>query len=203
MFEIELFGHAFRFEADAELFSPCGVDRGTLAMMRSVHPHAGDKIMDLGCGYGIVGIVFAKLLGESGIFMVDVSDSAVRSARENALRNGVAGVTIIQGSGPAAFADRDFNWILSNPPYHADFSVPKAFVEQGFTRLALGGRMVMVVKRLDWYRNKLAAVFGGVSVREEDGYFVLAAEKRRETRGPVGKPAATTRKHRKKMEARR
>ncbi|NCU26429.1 methyltransferase, partial [Candidatus Nomurabacteria bacterium] len=71
-----------------------------------------------------------------------------------------------------------YTLILSNPPYHTDFSVAKHFIEKGFNRLVLGGRMVMVTKRRDWYRNKFIAVFGGVSIREKDGYFVFAAEKR-------------------------
>ena len=54
----------------------------------------------------------------------------------------------------------------------------KAFIEKGFNRLKLGGRLMMVTKRRDWYRNKLAAVFGGVKVREIDGYQVFEAERR-------------------------
>ena len=52
------------------------------------------------------------------------------------------------------------------------------FIEKGFNRLKIGGRMVMVTKRRDWYRNKLIAIFGGVKVREIDGYFVFEAERR-------------------------
>lgn len=59
-----------------------------------------------------------------------------------------------------------------------DNSVAKAFIEDGYKHLALGGRLVMVTKRLTWYRNKLTSVFGGVRVFEEDGYYVFVAEKR-------------------------
>ena len=68
--------------------------------------------------------------------------------------------------------------ILSNPPYHTDFSVAKRFIEDGFKRLKVGGKMLMVTKRLDWYRNKLTSVFGGAMVYQEDGYFVFISEKR-------------------------
>ena len=68
--------------------------------------------------------------------------------------------------------------ILSNPPYHTDFAVAKGFIEDGFKKLLVGGKMVMVTKRLDWYRNKLSSVFGGVTVKEKDGYYVFLAEKR-------------------------
>ena len=79
------------------------------------------------------------------------------------------------------FRDLDeagFDLILSNPPYQSDFAVAKHFIEKGFNRLVVGGRMLMVTKRRDWYRNKFISVFGGVRVREIDGYFVFDAEKR-------------------------
>jgi 16S rRNA (guanine1207-N2)-methyltransferase len=60
--------------------------------------------------------------------------------------------------------------------------VAKAFIEDGFKKLVTGGRMVMVTKRLDWYRNKLSSVFGGVTVKEKDGYYVFLAEKRNDRR---------------------
>lgn len=104
----------------------------------------GDKVLDLGRGYGVAGILAGKLIGEESVVMCDI----------------------------------DFTLILCNPPYHADFSVPKKFIEVGFRKLAMGGKLVMVTKRLDWYKNKLISVFGGVKVREIQGYYVFAAEKR-------------------------
>lgn len=72
--------------------------------------------------------------------------------------------------------DNDFTLILSNPPYHTDFSVPKHFIEIGFKKLVLGGKLIMVTKRLDWYKNKLTSIFGGVKI---NGYYVFIAEKRK------------------------
>lgn len=201
MFEIELFGNRLCFETDPGLFSPGAADRGTLVMMRFVHPASGDKVMDLGCGYGLVGVALAKVVGAENVTMIDVHRDAVGLAHANALRNGVPGAIVIEGDGPEA-GGGGFDWVLSNPPYHMDFSVPKRFIEQGFRSLKLGGRMVMVVKRLDWYRNKLTSVFGGVTVREEDGYFVLSAEKRRLQPGSGPKTAKTTRKHLKRTMSR-
>lgn len=63
----------------------------------------------------------------------------------------------------------------------------KGFIEGAFRHLELGGRLYMVVKRLDWYRNKLRSVFGGVQVFPREGYFVLLAEKRGEGRPPRAK----------------
>jgi 16S rRNA (guanine1207-N2)-methyltransferase len=76
------------------------------------------------------------------------------------------------------FRESGFTKILSNPPYHADFAVPKHFIEKGFNRLVVGGAMFMVTKRELWYRKKLEAIFGGVRVRRVDDYFVFEAIKK-------------------------
>ena len=171
------------FNAASSLFSPDRVDKGTLAMLSVVNFEPGDRVLDLGCGYGVVGILAAKLIGAENVVMTDIDKKALRYARENANREGVGGVKIIESDGFRGLDEKDFTLILSNPPYHADFSVPKHFIEKGFNRLKIGGRLYMVTKRRDWYRNKLIAIFGGVTVSEIDGYFVFCAEKRKERYG--------------------
>ncbi len=66
-------------------------------------------------------------------------------------------------------------------------------LEQSFDQLDPGGRLYLVVKRLTWYRNKLAGLFGGVTVMPVSGYFVLLAVKRDRKAAPKAMP--TTRKH--------
>jgi 16S rRNA (guanine1207-N2)-methyltransferase len=111
--------------------------------------------------------------------MSDIDPKAVALARKNVAANGVDGITILQSDGFKTLRETDFTQIIVNPPYHADFSVPKHFIEKGFNRLRIGGRMVMVTKREGWYKNKLAAIFGGVRVTPREGYFIFHAEKRR------------------------
>lgn len=167
-----------KFETEASVFSPNSVDIGTLAMLSEIDFLPDDKVLDLGCGYGTVGILAAKLIGEENVIMCDISEQAIQCAKKNAALNGVGNIEIILSDGYENVAKRDFTIILSNPPYHADFSVAKRFIEKGFNRLKVGGRMVMVVKRDKWYRNKLTAIFGGVRTFEADGYIVFTACKR-------------------------
>ena len=178
MIEVEIGGVALALETAPGLFSPRQADRGTLAMLSAVDLAPGMKVLDLGCGCGLVGILAAKRCGEANVVLCDVDPLAVDIARKNALRNGVGGVRIVLSDGFRALDEAGFDLILSNPPYQSDFSVAKHFIEKGFNRLRPGGRMVMVTKRRDWYRNKLAAIFGGVRVREIDGYFVFEAQRR-------------------------
>lgn len=161
-----------------EVFSPTAVDKGTKAMLSFVEFKEGDKVLDLGCGCGVVGILAAKQIGANNVVMCDVSENAVQLSKQNAAANGVEGVTIRQSDGLKEISETGFTLILSNPPYHTDFAVAKGFIEDGFKKLAIGGKMVMVTKRLEWYRNKLSSVFGGVTVKEKDGYYVFLAEKR-------------------------
>ena len=175
---IDIKGVSLELKTRAELFSPRNIDHGTLAMLEHADFSSEDKVLDLGCGYGVVGILAAKLSGPQNVTMCDIDLLAVETAGENAIRNGVDGIRILQSDGLSAIADKDYSIILSNPPYHSDFSVAKNFIEEGFKRLRIGGKMIMVTKRLDWYKNKLTSVFGGAMVYTKDGYFVFVSEKR-------------------------
>lgn len=181
MFDVTIGAVALRLETEPGLFSPQRADASTLAMLSLITFEPEDKVLDLGCGYGLVGILAAHHVGAGRVVMVDNDPRAVAVARRNADANGVPGVTVGLSDGFMGTRETGFTKIISNPPYHVDFSVPKHFVEKGFNRLALGGTMWMVTRRRDWYRNKLGAIFGGCRVHEIDGYYVFEATKRRST----------------------
>ena len=178
LLQTEIFGQRVLLETRPELFSPEHIDRGTLAMLSHVRIASGMRIMDLGCGCGVVGIVAAKIAGEENVFMSDADPMAVETARRNAERNGVGGVRLYVSDGFRDVDESGFDLILSNPPYQTDFSVAKGFIEKGFNRLKIGGRLYMVTKRREWYKNKMISVFGGVEIHETDGYFVFVSERR-------------------------
>jgi 16S rRNA (guanine1207-N2)-methyltransferase len=170
-----------KFNTSKDVFSPQNVDKGTLAMISTVEFKHDDKVLDLGCGYGIVGILSAKIIGANNVVMTDIDDKAVIIAGENIILNDVEGVKLYQSNGFKNINEKEFTLILSNPPYHVDFCVPKEFIEKGFNRLAIGGKMYMVTKRKDWYKNKLISIFGGVKIIEIDGYYIFMAEKKTTT----------------------
>ena len=169
------------FETVPSVFSPHSIDTGTLAMLSVVDFLPHDKVLDLGCGYGVVGILAGKLIGEENVIMCDVSEQAIECTNKNLNLNNVPNIRIRLSDGYKDIEETNFTLILSNPPYHADFSVPKHFIEVGFKKLILGVKLVMVTKRLDWYKNKLTSVFGGVKIYEINGYYVFVAEKRKKT----------------------
>ncbi len=178
MLDCMINGIQLKFHTENTLFSPNHIDNGTIAMLSQVEIQAGQKVLDLGCGYGVVGIYAAHFTEEMNVTMTDVNPTAIEFAAKNAVQNGKASIHILQSNGFQNISEQEFDLILSNPPYHADFQVPKHFIEDGLCHLKYGGKMVMVTKRYQWYKNKLEAVFGGVKVIEENGYYIFIAEKR-------------------------
>ena len=82
-------GMEFKFETSDNVFSPRKVDAGTMAMLSCVEFHEGWKVLDLGCGYGAVGITAARFTDPADVYMVDIDPEAVSLSRANAARNGV------------------------------------------------------------------------------------------------------------------
>ena len=167
------------FKTSEGVFSSRSVDQGTLAMLGKVEFEATDKILDLGCGYGVVGILAAKIIGPAQVVMADNDPEAIRLSRENAVLNHVPDIDTCLSNGFNDITQTDFTKILVNPPFHVDFSVPKQFIHKGFNRLLIGGQFYVVTKREKWYRNKLTSIFGGVTVWPVDEYFVFMAIKKR------------------------
>lgn len=166
------------FETNEQVFSPSNLDKGTLLMLSYVTWKESDKVLDLGCGYGLVGILAAKKIGEIHVVMCDILKDAVELAKINAKQNHVENIRILESNGLDFIEDSDFTLILSNPPYHVDFSVPKKFIENSYKKLLFGGKLYMVTKRKEWYKNKFISVFGGVKIEEKDGYYIFIGEKR-------------------------
>jgi 16S rRNA (guanine1207-N2)-methyltransferase len=169
------------FETEPGIFSPKAIDRGTSLLLSLVQFKHTDKVLDLGCGYGVMGIYAAKRLSPSQVYMIDNDPKAIRLAVANAALNGVPGVHITLSDGFQVLRETGFTKILCNPPYHTDFSVAKHFIEKGFNRLTIGGEIWMVTMRERWYRNKLANVFGSVRVVSEGPYFVFQTMKKQNT----------------------
>ena len=178
MIQVNITGIEMRFDTEPGLFSPSRVDRGSLAMLSCVDFEPTDKVLDLGCGYGLIGIYAAKIIGAERVWMVDNDRTALEYAAKNLALNGVGGLNIVSSDGFRGLRETNFTKILCNPPYHADFSEPKHFIEKGFNRLVVGGAMYFVTKHRTWYHNKLRSVFGRVRVREVDSYLVFEAVKK-------------------------
>lgn len=179
MYKIVFNGKEITIDSEVSLFSPSGADRGTLCMLSHIEFGEEQKVLDLGCGTGIVSLAACSGgVKPENIVMSDIDELAVATAMKNMSTNGYEGATGVVSDGFKDIPGKDYDLIISNPPYHTDFKVAKNFIEKGFNRLKIGGSMYMVTKRKDWYKNKLISVFGGVKIFEEEGYYIFVSQKR-------------------------
>lgn len=180
MIEVTIKGKRLMFQTNDTMFSPRYIDPGTLTMLSQVNFDNEELILDLGCGYGVVGILAAKFIKPSKVYMVDIDKEAISLSKENARLNEVEGVQIIQSDGFKNLDVTGFSLILCNPPYTVDFAVPKRFIKKAFNRLRIGGRFFMVTKRRLWYKNKFISIFGGVQIEQIDDYNIFSAVRKTE-----------------------
>src|SRR6266581_8426288 len=109
-------GRPFIFQTDAGVFSREGLDRGTELLLEAIEVGPRASILDLGCGYGVIGIVAAHLSEGGHVILTDVNERAAALARKNVAANGVANAEVRSGSLYEPVAGLAFDHILCNPP---------------------------------------------------------------------------------------
>ncbi|QHT63371.1 class I SAM-dependent methyltransferase [Paenibacillus lycopersici] len=179
--ETMLRGHQLRFVTDAGVFSKTGVDFGSRVLLDALELGESDRILDVGCGYGPMGIAAAKLAPGGHVTMIDINERAVALANENIRLNGVKNATALQSDLYAGVQDRRFDAILTNPPIRAGKEVVHRVFEEGAALLNAGGSMWVVIQKKQGAPSaeaKLEAVFGNVEeVTKEKGYRIFRAMK--------------------------
>lgn len=120
-FEITLKNNKLKLTTDSGVFSKERVDYGSKVMIESIDPSIfpNEKLLDMGCGYGPVGLSLAKAYPNLTVHMVDVNERALDLARKNALENGINNVNIYMSSIYEEIKEKDFGAIISNPPIRA------------------------------------------------------------------------------------
>jgi 16S rRNA (guanine1207-N2)-methyltransferase len=172
-----LCGKSFEFLTASSVFSKRKVDSGTRLLIESmVLPESG-CILDIGCGYGAVGITVAKLNPKLHVVMTDINARAVRLAKKNIALNRVTNVEVRYGFFYEPVEDLKFNSILSNPPVSAGMETVKSIIVGAYSVMMAGGSFQMVI------RSKIGAkilpalfseTFGNCEVvARESGFRVL------------------------------
>jgi 16S rRNA (guanine1207-N2)-methyltransferase len=167
-------GREYRFRTAAGVFSRGGVDRGTRLMLEAVEPGDAATIMDLGCGYGALGIVMAVRAPRARVTLVDINPRAVALAAANIRDNGVANAEARIGDGCAPVGDARFDLILLNPPIRAGRAVVLRLLGEAHAHLAPGGRFYLVARTSQGARTLarcMGEVFGHVREVERGGGF--------------------------------
>jgi 16S rRNA (guanine1207-N2)-methyltransferase len=174
-------GISFEFLTASSVFSKKRVDLGTRLLIEAmVLPETG-CVLDLGCGYGAVGIAAAVFNPRSSVIMTDVNTRAVRLAKHNIERNKVTNAEVRCGYLYAPVEELTFNCVLSNPPVSAGMETVKAIIAEAPKVMASKATFQMVVRSKIGGKTLPAIfneTFGNSAVlARESGYRVLIAEK--------------------------
>ena len=176
--KVTLLGQSFTFLTDSGVFSKRMVDYGSQVLLNTLDFEKGKTLLDLGCGYGPLGISLAKVQGVKPT-MVDINNRAIDLAKQNAQKNGVE-ADIFQ-SNIYEEVNGAFDYIISNPPIRAGKQVVHTIISESINYLKVGGNLTIVIQKKQGApsaKAKMEEIFGNVEILKRDkGYYILRSEK--------------------------
>lgn len=176
--KVTLLRQSFTFLTDSGVFSKKMVDYGSQILLNTLNFEKGKTLLDLGCGYGPLGISLAKVQGVKPT-MVDINNRAIDLAKQNAQKNGVE-ADIFQ-SNIYEKVNGTFDYIISNPPIRAGKQVVHTIISESINYLKVGGNLTIVIQKKQGApsaKAKMEEVFGNVEILKRDkGYYILRSEK--------------------------
>jgi len=177
----QLRGRLFTFKTDAGVFSKKGVDYGSRHLIETLELPPGARVLDVGCGYGPMGLAAASVCPDGHVTMVDINERAVELARENARRNGIANVRVVQSDLLEQVKAERFDVIITNPPIRAGKQVVHRIFTEAYECLNPGGSLWVVIQKKQGAPSaaaKLESLYAEVvEVSKDKGYRILKATK--------------------------
>ncbi|KIL53611.1 methyltransferase [Jeotgalibacillus alimentarius] len=175
-------GHVIKFKTDQGVFSKKEVDFGSRVLIEAFEePVTGGPVLDVGCGYGPIGLSLAKSMPERNIHMVDVNERALELAKENAEQNQIRNISIYESDCLDQVEEQSFAAILTNPPIRAGKQTVHRIFEQSAEKLTSGGELWVVIQKKQGApsaKAKLEELFGNVETADKQkGYFIFRAKK--------------------------
>ncbi|MFJ7748107.1 class I SAM-dependent methyltransferase [Peribacillus sp. NPDC097295] len=181
--DFKLKGRTFHFKSDNGVFSKKEVDFGSRLLVETFNLNEAVKgnILDVGCGYGPIGISIASAYPERTVEMIDINSRAVELSKENAASNGIANVKVYESDRFEKVGSEQFAAILTNPPIRAGKSVVHEILEESYRSLVAGGELWVVIQKKQGApsaMDKLELLFGNVEVAvKKKGYYILLSKK--------------------------
>jgi 16S rRNA G1207 methylase RsmC len=181
MIQTRLRGSPFKFLTSSSVFSKKQVDSGTRLLIEAMQLPDEGTVLDIGCGYGPVGIAAATSNPRLHVVMTDVNMRAVQLARKNIKINKVRNAEVRHGYLYEPVKDSAFDCVLSNPPVSAGMETVLAIIQDAPAFLFCGGTLQMVVRSKIGKKtlpNAFTEAFGNCEVLAiKSGYRVLTAKK--------------------------
>ncbi|MCZ2491757.1 class I SAM-dependent methyltransferase [Dellaglioa carnosa] len=179
----ELLNNEFKFTTDNGVFSKKTVDFGSRVLLNAFAQQEiiAGNILDVGCGYGPIGLAIAKDQPERQIDMTDVNELALELAKKNAGINKITNVSIFESAAYDNVTKTDYATIVTNPPIRAGKNVVHDILSGAFDHLKVGGQLFAVLQKKQGAgsaQKKMTDVFGNCEIILKDkGYYILMSVK--------------------------
>lgn len=183
-FNENILGNSLNFKSCDSIFSKDCVDYGTKILLNTINDNielSGD-ILDIGCGYGVIGIVLSRIYSNIKIDMCDVNKTAVELSKTNAVNNHCKNIQNVFYSNAYENVIKDnYDFIITNPPIKAGKENLKNILGGAYNHLKENGSLIFVIKKKhgeDSIKKYLSGIFQLVEVLKRDsGYYILRAVK--------------------------
>jgi 16S rRNA (guanine1207-N2)-methyltransferase len=160
------------------VFSHRSLDAGARALMNTMTIRDSDRVLDLGCGSGTVGLAAAFRAAGVSVVAVDSHARAVECTARGARQNSLENVTAILKHDGAVPRTGSFDVILSNPPYYSDYRIAEIFLQAARRALKPGGKVLIVAKSYAWYATRMPELFNDVQLHPHKQYTVVEGTQR-------------------------
>lgn len=182
VWSFELRGKSYTFTSDSGVFSKKEVDFGSRLLVEEfIAPDVNGSFLDVGCGYGPIGLTIANSYEDRFVEMIDINERAIELSKKNAEINRITNVSIYQSDLFSSVKGNDFAAILSNPPIRAGKQVVHHILEESYQRLAAGGELWIVIQKKQGAPSaieKLETLFEEVEVvARKKGYHIVKAKR--------------------------
>lgn len=179
-FDAELCGHLTHFQTTWGLFSPRAIDEGTELLLRYLTVEADFRSIDLGCGYGPIGLSVAQRSPDGEVRMLDKDFVAVDYANRNARANQLNNAKAMLSNGLSAIQDDGYDRIISNLPAKVGKEMVYLFLDDARRLLKPGGEIWLVT--INGLRHYIKGAFNEVlgnydKVKQGKTYTVARASK--------------------------
>lgn len=178
---VDMFGKGFRFSTNSGVFSKDKVDYGTKLLLNNIviHKKSG-KLLDLGCGYGVLGVILGENYKNLDIDMVDVNERAVALANYNLQLNGVNGVNCYVSNIYEGVSSK-YDYIVTNPPIRAGKDVLLQFLVGSYDYLVSDGQLWFVMRKDHGVKTmilRLQELFDVQIVCRDKGFYIVKCVKK-------------------------
>lgn len=168
------------YTTDHGVFSRQRLDFGSRVLIDSIDIGNAKSMLDVGCGYGTMGIALKSVHEDLQVLMTDVNKRAISLAKENIKCNNLEGIDVIESDVYENVHDT-YDLVISNPPIRAGKKVVSAIISGSYDHLNKGGRLVIVIQKKQGApsaKKLMEDIFGNATViNREKGYYILQSYK--------------------------